>query len=201
MLGFNAKTAEAYAERLKKEKTAIELAPELMLVAERQARSSHEGWVKGKKSRGYIYGPKTNDDPNKGPLTNPLLLPYEDLPQEVKDSNIANAVTVLNILNKRGVKWVDFTKMVLYPIAKEIHDDWCREKLQNGWVWGPITDKEKKIHRDLVPFKTLVMNPELRGDIQYDIDTAKQILVDMISNLDLFPIIPDLAILSSEVKN
>ena len=172
-----------------------------MLVAERQARSSHEGWVKGKKARGYIYGPKTNDDPNKGPLTNPLLLPYEDLPQEVKDSNIANAVTVLNILNKRGVKWVDFTKMVLYPIAKEIHDDWCREKLQNGWVWGPITDKEKKIHRDLVPFKTLVMNPELRGDIQYDIDTAKQILVDMISNLDLFPIIPDLAILSSEVKN
>ena len=201
MLGFNAKTAEAYAEQLKREKTAIELAPELMLVAERQARSSHEGWVKGKKARGYIYGPKTNDDPNKGPLTNPLLLPYEDLPQEVKDSNIANAVTVLNILNKRGVKWVDFTKMVLYPIAKEIHDDWCREKLQNGWVWGPITDKEKKIHRDLVPFKTLVMNPDLRGDIQYDIDTAKQILIDMISNVDLFPIIPDLAILSSEVKN
>ena len=201
MLGFNAKTAEVYAERLKTEKTAIELAPELMRVAERQARSSHEGWVKGKKARGYIYGPKTNDDPNKGPLTNPLLLPYEELPQEVKDSNIANAVTVLNILNKRGVKWVDFTKMVLYPIAKEIHDDWCREKLQNGWVWGPITDKEKKIHRDLIPFKTLVMNPELRGDIQYDIDTAKQILVDMISNLDLFPIIPDLTILSSEVKN
>ena len=199
MLGFNAKTAEAYAERLKKEKTAIELAPELMLVAERQARSSHEGWVKGKKARGYIYGPKTNDDPNKGPLTNPLIIPYEEPPQEVKDSNIANAVTVLNILNRKGVKWVNLTKMILYPIAEEIHDDWCREKLQNGWVWGPITDKEKKIHRDLVPFKTLVMNPELQGDIQYDIDTAKQILIDMISNVDLFPIFPHLSAFRCEI--
>ena len=199
MLGFNVKCAEEYAERLKKEKTAIELTPKLMLVAERQARSSHEGWVKGKKARGYIYGPKTNDDPNKGPLTNPLIIPYEELPQEVKDSNIANAVTVLNILNRKGVKWVNLTKMILYPIAEEIHDDWCREKLQNGWVWGPITDKEKKIHRDLVPFKTLVMNPELQGDIQYDIDTAKQILIDMISNVDLFPIFPHLSAFRREI--
>ena len=199
MLGFNVKCAEEYAERLKKEKTAIELTPELMLVAERQAKSSHEGWVKGKKARGYIYGPKTNDDPNKGPLTNPLIIPYEELPQEVKDSNIANAVTVLNILNRKGVKWVNLTKMILYPIAEEIHDDWCREKLQNGWVWGPITDKEKKIHRDLVPFKTLVMNPELQGDIQYDIDTAKQILIDMISNVDLFPIFPHLSAFRCEI--
>ena len=199
MLGFNVKCAEEYAERLKKEKTAIELTPKLMLVAERQARSSHEGWVKGKKARGYIYGPKTNDDPNKGPLTNPLIIPYEELPQEVKDSNIANAVTVLNILNRKGVKWVNLTKMILYPIAEEIHDDWCREKLQNGWVWGPITDKEKKIHRDLVPFKTLVMNPELQGDIQYDIDTAKQILIDMISNVDLFPIFPHLSAFRCEI--
>lgn len=199
MLGFNVKCAEEYAERLKKEKTAIELTPELMLVAERQARSSHEGWVKGKKARGYIYGPKTNDDPNKGPLTNPLIIPYEELPQEVKDSNIANAVTVLNILNRKGVKWVNLTKMILYPIAEEIHDDWCREKLQNGWVWGPITDKEKKIHRDLVPFKTFVMNPELQGDIQYDIDTAKQILIDMISNVDLFPIFPHLSAFRCEI--
>ena len=199
MLGFNVKCAEEYAERLKKEKTAIELTPKLMLVAERQARSSHEGWVKGKKARGYIYGPKTNDDPNKGPLTNPLIIPYEEPPQEVKDSNIANAVTVLNILNRKGVKWVNLTKMILYPIAEEIHDDWCREKLQNGWVWGPITDKEKKIHRDLVPFKTLVMNPELQGDIQYDIDTAKQILIDMISNVDLFPIFPHLSAFRCEI--
>ena len=199
MLGFNVKCAEEYAERLKKEKTAIELTPKLMLVAERQARSSHEGWVKGKKARGYIYGPKTNDDPNKGPLTNPLIIPYEELPQEVKDSNIANAVTVLNILNRKGVKWVNLTKMILYPIAEEIHDDWCREKLQNGWVWGPITDKEKKIHRDLVPFKTLVMNPELQGDIQYDIDTAKQILIDMISNVDLFPIFPHVSAFRCEI--
>ena len=190
---FNETTAKVYAENVLNKPMASELNPELMLIAEQQARASHEGWMKGKISQGYVYGPETNDDPSKGPLTNPLLIPYDDLDKQTKDSNIANAVAVIKILNTKGVTFVNFTKAILYPLAKEIHDEWSREKVKAGWKWGPITDKANKIHRDLVPFEVLAMNPDLQQDIQYDVDTARQILVKMISDNDVFPVITSLA--------
>ena len=170
----------------------------LSLIAERQARASHEGWMKGKIAQGYVYGSLTNDDPKAGPLTNPLLVPYDELPEEVKASNIANAVAVLKILKSKKVTFVDFTKVILYPLAKSIHDEWCREKISQGWTWGPKTDKANKIHRDLVPFETLAMNPELRGDIQYDVDTAKEIIVKLVSEADIFPVVSDLSLFALE---
>lgn len=193
MLGFDARTATRYAEEVMKNKLSIELEPELASVAERQARASHEGWMKVKMDQGYVYGSETNDDPARGPLTNPLLVPYDELSDDVKASNIANAVAVLKILKNKKVTFVNFTQMILYPLAKSIHDEWCREKIQTGWTWGPETDKKKKIHRDLVPFETLLMNPELRDDIKYDVDTAKAIIIKLIVEDDLFPVIPNLS--------
>lgn len=193
MLGFDARTATRYAEEVMKNKLSIELEPELASVAERQARASHEGWMKVKMDQGYVYGSETNDDPARGPLTNPLLVPYDELSDDVKASNIANAVAVLKILKNKKVTFVNFTQMILYPLAKSIHDEWCREKIQTGWTWGPETDKKKKIHRDLVPFETLLMNPELRDDIKYDVDTAKAIIIKLIVEEDLFPVIPNLS--------
>jgi len=47
----------------------------------------HGRWFKTKVDKGYVYGPEKNDDPDIGPLTNPSLLPYRDLPvyQRMKD--------------------------------------------------------------------------------------------------------------------
>ena len=190
---FNADTATKYAEKVLRKPTAVELEPQLQLIAEQQARSSHEGWMAGKMAKGYVYGPETNDDASKGRLTNPLLVPYDELPDDVKASNIANAVAVIAILRDKGCSFVNFTRVILYPIAKQVHDEWAREKLAAGWKWGPVTDKAAKVHRDLVPFEVLATNPELVDDIQYDVDTAREIIVKMISDNDVFPVITSLA--------
>ena len=192
MLGFNEKAARKYAAKVLKTPLVVEIDPELILIAESQAKASHEGWLKGKAAQGYTYGKETNDDPKKGPLTNPLMVPYEELPEDVKKSNMANAVAVLKILKSKNVTFVNFTQAILYPLAKQIHDEWCREKLKDGWVWGPVTDKANKIHRDLISFEALLANPELRGDVAYDVDTAKQIIIKLVAEADIFPVISDL---------
>jgi len=55
----------------------------------------HGRWFKGKVDKGYVYGAAKNDDPEKGPLTNPNMLPYRDLPlyQRMKD-NLLIIVTI-----------------------------------------------------------------------------------------------------------
>ncbi|MBR2247871.1 MAG: hypothetical protein IKN74_01100 [Clostridia bacterium] len=198
MLGFNEKAARNYANKVLKTPLIVEIDPQLILIAESQAKASHEGWLKGKAAQGYTYGKETNDDPKKGPLTNPLMVPYEELPEDVKQSNMANAVAVLKILKSKNVTFVNFTQYILYPLAKQIHDEWCREKLKSGWVWGPVTDKSKKIHRDLISFEALLMNPELKGDVAYDVDTAKQIIIKLISDADIYPVISDLKMFKLE---
>ena len=190
---FNSQTAARYAEKVVSKPLAVELEPSLMLIAEQQARASHEGWMAGKIAQGYVYGAVTNDDPEKGPLTNPLLIPYDDLDEATKQSNIANAVAVIRILRDKGSSFVNFKQVILYPLAKQIHDEWSREKINAGWKWGPETDKANKIHRDLVPFEVLATTPELQGDIAYDVDTARQIIIKMISDNDVFPVIASLA--------
>lgn len=188
---FNQNTAQKYAERVTKQPMAVELEPSLQIIAEAQARASHEGWMEGKKAQGYVFGPVVNDDKDKGPLTHPLLVPYDDLSKEDKQANIANAVAVISILRDKGCEFVNFTKIILYPIAKQVHDEWSREKIKAGWTWGPVTDKANKIHRDLVPFEVLAVTyPE---DIKYDVDTAREIVIKMISDNDVFPVISSLA--------
>ena len=189
----------AYKNKVLKKDLAVELEPQLMLVAEAQARANHQGWMEGKKAKGYVYGPVVNDNPENGPLTSPLLVPYDELSEEDKRSNIVNAVAVLKILKNKGCSFVNLRTMILYPIAKEIHDEWAREKFMQGWTWGPVTDKANKIHRDLVPFHVLLADPELRGDIEYDVTTAKNVLIGMIQNADVFPLISDLANFSASL--
>ncbi len=35
------------------------------------------------------------------------------------------------------------------------HNEWMRARIEDGWRWGPVKDKEKKLHPDLVPFECL----------------------------------------------
>jgi len=39
--------------------------------------------------------------------------------------------------------------------ASAMHDNWSKEKLANGWVYGETKDIEKKTHPCLVPFEEL----------------------------------------------
>lgn len=43
------------------------------------------------------------------------------------------------------------------PLANPIdsHDNWMREKVEDGWIWGPEKDPDAKVHPCLVPYHEL----------------------------------------------
>ncbi len=43
----------------------------------------------------------------------------------------------------------------LERLAEAAHKVWMDGKLRDGWVYGPATDKAKKIHSCLVPYDQL----------------------------------------------
>jgi len=49
----------------------------------------------------------------------------------------------------------DFNKKMLEQLAKAAHQVWMEGKVRDGWKYGPVTDKEKKIHNCLVPYESL----------------------------------------------
>jgi len=55
-----------------------------VLTGEYSAEVEHGRWKKGKELKGYVYGPEKNDDKAVGPLTNPNMLPYAQLPMSAR---------------------------------------------------------------------------------------------------------------------
>lgn len=42
-----------------------------------------------------------------------------------------------------------------YMDAEQLHEDWVRTYATNGWRYGPVRDREKRTHPDMVPFARL----------------------------------------------
>ena len=38
---------------------------------------------------------------------------------------------------------------------EQLHDDWVVAYLKNGWKYGPVRDREKREHPDMVPYNEL----------------------------------------------
>ena len=43
----------------------------------------------------------------------------------------------------------------LERLAEASHIVWMEGKIRDGWKYGPVTDKEKKIHNCLLPYSQL----------------------------------------------
>ncbi len=56
-------------------------------------------------------------------------------------------------------------------IAKNVHDVWASGRIEEGWVYGPVQDLERRITPLLVPYEEL---PESEKD--YDRRTAFETL-------------------------
>lgn len=56
-------------------------------------------------------------------------------------------------------------------LAKNAHDIWARQRLAEGWRYGPQRDDTKKEHPDLVPYEKL---PE--SEKEYDRSAVLQTL-------------------------
>ena len=56
-------------------------------------------------------------------------------------------------------------------LAEHNHDVWARQRIRDGWTYGPARDDSAKTHPDLVPYGDL---PE--GEKEYDRKTAAELI-------------------------
>lgn len=40
-------------------------------------------------------------------------------------------------------------------LAKNTHEGWAKQRMADGWQYGPVRDDEKKLHPCLVPYEAL----------------------------------------------
>ncbi|WP_407375887.1 RyR domain-containing protein [Methanobrevibacter sp.] len=113
--------------------------------------------------------------------------PFDQLSSHLKIANIRQARSIPRKLNMIGCELAnkadkrpaitEFSKEEVIDLAIFEHDEWCEEKIGQGWTYGEPRDDSKLIHDCLVPWDDLT--PEVQ---QYDIDPVENIpsLVDSI---------------------
>ena len=48
------------------------------------------------------------------------------------------------------------------PLASASHESWLKEKLDNGWSYGPVKDPENKKHPCCVPYDQLPLEQRMK---------------------------------------
>jgi len=129
--------------------------PELILggIREVLARANHEEYL--------IHQKKLGLNPN----INHSMVPWEELPDGLKESNRLQADHIGVKLKAIGcgiaplTDW-DAGSFEFSPKEKELmaemeHERWVKERLGDGWKFGPKKDIEEKISPHLIPWKQL----------------------------------------------
>jgi hypothetical protein len=44
---------------------------------------------------------------------------------------------------------------LLEALARNAHEIWARQRMKDGWSWGPARDDERKLHPSLVRYEDL----------------------------------------------
>ena len=77
-------------------------------------------------------------------------------------------------LETSGVELDKKIEPLVEQLARNAHDVWARERLAQGWVYGPARDDTRKHHPCLVPYEELPES-EKEFDRQVAIGTLKAI--------------------------
>ena len=114
-------------------------------------------------------------------VKHPNMVPWEDLSEEFKESNRAQARSFAPKLNSIGYDYdagdtpfpsvEAFDDETVILLAQNEHIRWMNEKFANGWVYAPVRDNAKKHHPLLVPWEQLPQEEK-----QKDINVAKNII-------------------------
>jgi hypothetical protein len=117
------------------------------------ARAIHQAYVDNNAARG------------DSPPQNPAMLPWEELPEDLKQSNLAQAADIGTKLDAIGCAAVPdsaaapdfaFTEADIELLAKMEHQRWVQERQAQGYVYGP--KREGKQHPDMVGWQYLSEN-------------------------------------------
>jgi hypothetical protein len=124
------------------------------------AEAAHEIYREGLIARGYQYDPVTDEQRR----TNNNLLPYAELPEDLKEANRLNVRDIPDKLAVAGYTMIparsnelpfDFPGKTLQLLAEAEHKRWMQAKLDDGWKYGFKTDRVKKVNQCLVTWKEL----------------------------------------------
>jgi len=127
---------------------------------EKLAEAVHEVFCEDLRIKGYKYGPVTRENVKE----HSSLKPYSDLPGNEKEQNRGNARDIQNKLASVGYAIIprrgnenpnEFLDDEVEKLAKMEHERWMQQKLNEGWRHAKSTDKERKLHKDLVPWDEL----------------------------------------------
>jgi hypothetical protein len=162
--------------------------PELVLGGTHEvlARAMHEKYVAEQKAAGHT------------PQENPLMVPWEALPEEIKDSNRAQAVHISEKLTAVQcdimplTDWdaaiFSFTEAEVERMAQMEHERWMHERRLQGWRYsdGPRNDT-KKTNPHLVPWSDLTEDMKaLNRHVVHDLPAFLARAGFQISRLDTF---------------
>lgn len=78
----------------------VQLPEELNPLLEAMAKNVHEVWAQTRIAQGWQYGPKRNDTEK----LHPMLIPYEDLPEEEMVYDRNTSIETLKLILKLGFK-------------------------------------------------------------------------------------------------
>jgi class 3 adenylate cyclase len=104
---------------------------------------------------------------------NVALVPWEDLPEDLRDANRAQAGDVPTKLRMLGYELsplhgvlprdVNLDPATLEAASRREHDRWMAERRRQGWVYGPVRDNARKYHPLIVSWEDLT-EPEREKD-------------------------------------
>lgn len=79
-------------------------------------------------------------------------------------------------LDVSSIEWDDSLNELIELLARNIHDAWASARMQEGWVYGPQRDDQKKTHPCLVPYEMLP-----QSEREYDRISARSTLGSIIA--------------------
>lgn len=74
-------------------------------------------------------------------------------------------------VNTSDVKLPDDLTPLIEEMAKNVHEVWAQNRINDGWTYGTVRDDVKKQHPGLVPYEEL---PE--REKEYDRTTSQETL-------------------------
>jgi voltage-gated potassium channel Kch len=114
------------------------------------SRAIHEDYVRQEKLKG-----------NRSD-SNPILVPWDCLPEEYKEMNRTQADSIgakLRAIHCDIKPWSDFGGESFQFAEGEVelltsleHERWCTQKRKQGWQYGPVRDERLKLHPSLVQY-------------------------------------------------
>ena len=145
--------------------------PDILLngVPEELAQSVHADYVRRRREEiaqlAHTLYVENRQSDGSLPADDPSLLPWERLPEILKESNrdqaadIGRKLALLGCHLEPSPSW-DATPRTFSPEEIELlgraeHDRWCEERMRNGWQLGTVRDPVAKTHPDLVPWDEL----------------------------------------------